>query len=235
MAKPRSDPRSGASSRPEPDAAALRRELDRPGADREAVLAYLTAAEAEHDPQIAPDEQGSDGAIAPGPAADAGAADRDALPEHADASTAARPARRWRRIAASAALAVAVPTVGVALLPRSAPPPLPVPRPTPTSTRVPVAPFTFEDLQGGATLLVSLPFRTERVRVRVQCDRRAFYGWTALGQEAQTEQFVPVMRHSGGPCFPGDSYVGSLPGDVSALRIVVGVEGGSYALTVEPL
>jgi hypothetical protein len=236
MTKPRSEPRSGASSHLEQDAAALRRALYRPGADRDAVLAYLAAAEAERSPQAPPEDgRGPDGSTAPDQAADVGAPVEDSLPEPADAAPAGPRAKRWRRIAVVAAFAVAVPTVGVALLPRPAPTGSPVPRPTATVTTLPVAPATFEGLRGGATLLVSLPFRTERVRVRVQCDRQAFYGWTALGEDAQTEQFVPVMRHTGGPCFPGDSYIGSLPGDVSALRILVVVEGGSYTLTVEPL
>jgi hypothetical protein len=93
----------------------------------------------------------------------------------------------------------------------------------------------FDGLSGGSTLLVALPFRTFRVRVRLQCDRQAFYGWTALGEDAQTQQFLPVLSRSGGNCRPSATYIGPLPGDISALRIAVVVEGGSYTLTVEPL
>jgi hypothetical protein len=244
MTRPRSDPRSGASSRPEPDAAALRRELYRPGADHDAVLAYLAAAEAEHDRLVARDEEetargtaarGRDAGGTATRGADADAPGGAPLPVHADGGVENRPPGRWRRVAAIAGIAVAVPVVGVALLPRSAPPPTPAPRPTAMSSTVAVAPARFDGLRGGSTLLVALPFRTFRVRVRLQCDRRAFYGWTALGEDAQTQQFLPVMSHSAGTCLPSDSYIGSLPGDVSNLRIRVVVEGGSYSLTVEPL
>jgi hypothetical protein len=134
----------------------------------------------------------------------------------------------------TAAIALAVPVVGVALLPRP-PAPRPPPRPTATSNPFAVAPVLFDGLHGPSTLLVALPFRTFRVRVRLQCDLRAAYGWTALGEDAQTQQFLPVLSHSGGNCNPGATYIGRLPGDISTLRIAVVVEGGPYALRVEPL
>jgi hypothetical protein len=71
--------------------------------------------------------------------------------------------------------------------------------------------------------------------VRLECGgRRAEYGWTALGRDAQTQQFIPVLQHAGANCTPSATYIGPLPGDVDALRILVTVDG-PYALSVEPL
>jgi hypothetical protein len=97
------------------------------------------------------------------------------------------------------------------------------------------APATFDGLSGERTVLVGVPFRTNRVRLTLQCGaRRAAYSWLALGQDAQTQQFIPVLRHSGADCSPGATYVGPLPGDVSALRIRVTVDG-PYAVSIDPL
>jgi hypothetical protein len=209
----------------------LRRELYRPGADRATLRAYLGAAEAEAERRREASAEGADAAVEPAAAA---------TPLPADPTEALVPAvpdgrrpRRWRHIAVTAAIALAVSVVGVALLP--GPAPRPAPRPTTTSTPVAVAPVQFDGLRGTRTLLVALPFRTFRVRVRLQCDRRAAYGWTALGADAQTQQFLPVLSHSGGNCSPSATYIGPLPGDISNLRIAVVVEGGPYTLTVEPL
>lgn len=228
MAKPRSESRRGASSRSEPDAASLRRELYRPGADRDAVLAYLAAAEAERCADDGTAAAGS-GPAAPDPAPTPEPAAEPPAPE---SEAQARLRSGWRRVALTAAVAIAVPAVGIALLPRAEPLP---PRPTATSAPYAPAPATFDGLKGGDTLLVALPFRTKQVRVRLQCaGRRASYGWTALGEDPQTQQFIAVLEHSGTNCSPSATYTGQLPGDVSALRILIVVDG-PYVVSVEPL
>jgi hypothetical protein len=236
MPRPRSDPRSGASSHPEPDAAALRRELYRPGADRTTLETYLAAAEAEG-PEPGPPGTESEPVRAESDAAEvapaAAQADEPPAPPVERADGGGR--RSWRRIALLIAAVVVVPTVGVALLPRAEPPPTPQATPTPSVTGLTYAPTRFDGLRGASTLLVGVPFRTNRVRLRLQCGgRHAAYAWRALGQDSQTQQFIPVLAHSGDNCSPAATYIGPLPGGVSALRIIIIVDG-PYALSVAPL
>src|SRR3954464_7849504 len=99
MTRPRSAHRGGASSHPGPDAAALRRELHRPGADRTTLETYLAAAEAEG-PGPGPPGPDSDPVRAESDAAEVApaAAQADELPappvERADGGG----RRSWRRI-----------------------------------------------------------------------------------------------------------------------------------------
>src|SRR3954451_10720818 len=126
MTRPRSDHRSGASSHPGPDAAALRRELYRPGADRTTLETYLAAAEAEG-PGPEPGSSETEPVRTDSDAAEVAPA--AALPDGPPAPPVERAdgggRRSWRRIALLTAAVVVVPTVGVALLPRAEPPPTP--------------------------------------------------------------------------------------------------------------